>query len=264
LGYPSTWFVHPFLVSSHFVNPEFMIVNLTNRYTDIANSLICQIPLITQIQNWPEVPYPFSNLEPSQPEQNNSKSCDWTRYSILICSRAAQYLFSSQDSSSASHSGHAERWTHLWSSTQWWSQHQPPQLQPILSSAISNIAFDQTSAFPLTIHTSRANLLASIMYHTACLLLLQARPPTLQRISKMKTPTWYAVQICGLSISNDLNWSCDPVIMAALVYAGRLISYQEQKDELEDFLWGVAKVSGWQIADQIEDMLEGWRADGNL
>jgi len=220
---------------------------------------------MTQIQNWPDGLYPFSNSEPNQPEHSNSKSCDWIRSSILICSHAVQYHFSSQNSTSiVSQSGQAESWTRLWSSTQWWSRHHPPQMHPILTSGISNIVSEQTSAFPLTIHTSRANLVASIMYHTASLLLLQTRIPSLQRFSNLKTPTWYAVQVCGLSISNNPQWSCDPVIIAALVYSGRLISYQEQKDELEEFLWGIAKGSGWQIADQIEDMLDGWRADSTI
>jgi len=218
-----------------------------------------------QVQNWPDASYPFSNSERMQPEHSNNKSCDWTRSSILICSHAAEYHFSSRNSSSImSQSAQFERWTHLWSSTQWWSQHHPPQMHPILSSAISNIIFDQKTTFPLIIHTSRANLIASIMYHTASLLLLQTRIPNLRRISNLKTPTWYAVQICGLGISNNPQWSCDPVVIAALVYAGRLISYQEQKDELEQFLWGVAKGSGWQVAGQIEEMLEGWRADSTM
>ncbi|KAH8593957.1 hypothetical protein B0O99DRAFT_183972 [Bisporella sp. PMI_857] len=232
---------------------------------DLAYSLFCQTPLMTQVELWHDLSYPFLYGDSHHPEQSDSKTSEWTSHSIFICAHAARYQFSPSDSwSTMPQTEHAERWTCLWSLAQWWSHHHSPQMYPILTSAISHIASDKTSAFPIIIHTRRSNLLASIMYHTASLLLLQTKPPVLRQTPKLRTPAWYATQICGLCISNGAQWSSDPVIIAALVYAGRLISYQEQRSELEDFLLRVTNECSWRFREQIEEMLEGWRADDSI
>lgn len=42
-------------------------------------------------------------------------------------------------------------------------------------------------------------------------------------------------------MGNNAQWSYDPTILAALIYAGRLISYQEQKRELLEALQVLVK-----------------------
>lgn len=62
-------------------------------------------------------------------------------------------------------------------------------------------------------------------------------------------------------MGNNAQWSYDPTILAALIYAGRLISYQEQKKELLEALQVLVKASGWQVGGAIDEMVEWWRVD---
>lgn len=170
-----------------------------------------------------------------------SRAPEWTRRSILLCSQAAQLCFSTEISNITTVHSVTDTWTYLWSSTRGWLGSLPSSMFPIFTSPISAINSAPPYFFPLILYTSRSNMYAAIMHHTTSLLLLQSKPPTVRPSSHLKTPTWHAVQICGICMGNNAQWSYDPTILAALIYAGRLISYQEQKRELLEALQVLVK-----------------------
>ncbi len=174
----------------------------------------------------------------------------WTRQSILLCSQAAQIQFSSDMTSRLA----IERWLHLWKATRSWFESVPLPMQPIFTSPTSAISSATPSFFPIVLYSSRSSLFTAVLYHTLYALLLQSKPRSVRVLSSAKTPTWHAVQICGICIGNNASWSYDPTILAALVYASRFISYQEQKQELQEFLRTFVKVDSWFTTSIIRNM----------
>jgi hypothetical protein len=218
---------------------------------------------MTPIEKWHPVSMPFSD-DMNIMSLEQSRAPEWTRRSILLCSQAAQLCFSTEISNITTSHSATDTWTYLWSSTRGWLESLPSSMYPIFTSPISAIPSTPPYFFPLILYTSRSNMYAAIMHHTASVLLLQSKPPTVRPSSHLKTPTWHAVQICGICIGNNAQWSYDPTILAALIYAGRLISYQEQKKELLDVLRVLVKGSGWQVGGAIDEMIEWWRVDGGF
>ncbi|OBU00095.2 hypothetical protein VE01_01833 [Pseudogymnoascus verrucosus] len=230
---------------------------------DLALAIFSGSPLMTPIEKWHPVSMPFSD-DMNIMSLEQSRAPEWTRRSILLCSQAAQLCFSTEISNITTSHSATDTWTYLWSSTRGWLESLPSSMYPIFTSPISAIPSTPPYFFPLILYTSRSNMYAAIMHHTASVLLLQSKPPTVRPSSHLKTPTWHAVQICGICIGNNAQWSYDPTILAALIYAGRLISYQEQKKELLDVLRVLVKGSGWQVGGAIDEMIEWWRVDGGF
>lgn len=215
---------------------------------------------MTAVDNWEPSSATYEEIENKRSYLKSTS--EWTRHATHLCARATQVRFCPRNLSQISDSPSAHEWKNLWSSTQSWAENIPPIMQPILTSLIASIPSAPPFTFPLLLHTSRPSLYAAIMHHTTCLLLLEAKPPALRQLPHLKTPTWHAVQICGLCVGNNAHWSWDPTILAALVYSGRFISYHEQREELLEFLRLVMEGTGWKIDQEVDEMVTGWRSDG--
>ena len=102
---------------------------------------------------------------------------------------------------------------------------------------------------------------AASIHHITSVLLLQVDPFVEQQPTHIKNATWHAVRICGICIGNKAEWSYDPTILAALAFAGRFISYWEQKRELLVALQTLVKGSGWPVNSAIDKLVQQWRDD---
>lgn len=143
---------------------------------------------------------------------------------------------------------------------------------PILRSQIGSINFltsgqhlpssNLPSEFPLQIHTSRISFYFAFLNHLISLLLLISRPRNIDptTIGKCRTTTWHAVQICGLSMSNNILWSWDPVVIAALLHAGQSLSYGAQQKELLLHLRRLEETTAWKIGGEVDQLVAFWRA----
>jgi hypothetical protein len=218
---------------------------------------------MTSIEKWHPVSMPFTDNTHIM-SLEYSRTLEWTRRSILLCGQAAQLHFSAEISNITTPHWAADTWTYLWNSTRSWLENLPSSMYPIFTSPISAIPSTPPHFFPLILYTSRSNMHAAIMHHTTSVLLWQNKPPTARSSSHLRTPTWHAVQLCGICIGNNAHWSYDPTILAALTYVGRLISYQEQRKELLEFLQVMSKASGWQVGEAIDDMIEQWQLDSGV
>jgi hypothetical protein len=144
-------------------------------------------------------------------------------------------------------------------------------LLPLLSSQIGLINILKSTArpsnnnipseFPLQIHTSRVSFYSSFLQHLISLFLLVSRPRNTGRAmsTKLKTTTWHAVQICGLSISNNVLWSWDPVVVAALLHTGQYLSYGPQQTELLRHLRRMEVTTAWKFGREIGQLQDFWR-----
>jgi hypothetical protein len=178
---------------------------------------------------------------------------------LAICARVADLCFTQPLVSESV----ADSWLGLYSDIETWNLKLPSVMRPMLNSAIGSISYDEGTAksFPLIMHTSRASFYGCLLYHITCLLLLQCKPRAIRgRVTtQLKTVTWHAVQLCGLSISNNITWSWDPVSVSVILHAGQLLSYTEQQHELLVHLQQLAKLTGWRIHREIRNLAENWQ-----
>lgn len=195
------------------------------------------------------------------PSTGQGKEPEWTKQSILLCSQAARVCFSSGITADHNIRSTVDTWTNLWRSTQTWLETLPSDMHPIFLSPISTRRSIPPHYFPLVLHTSKSNMYSDVMYHTACMLLLEGKPPQIRSSWHLKSSTWHTLRICGICIGNNAEWSYDPTILAALIYAGRFISYRQQKKELVDFLRNIVQGSGWQMGIAVDEMIEQWQVD---
>ncbi|KAH9223010.1 hypothetical protein DL95DRAFT_440743 [Leptodontidium sp. 2 PMI_412] len=237
---------------------------------DLGISIIShQLPL-TNIEKW-------TNADTSS---SSSPSCGdlqvtYHDKTLLLCLNVVKFRFS-QDTS------HAEdTWTRLHTQHQSLTASHPSQSQSLLISSIGRISLSapdtSTStttplSFPFQLHTTRLSFYATLLTHLTSLLLLQCLPPRLKLklkltqtalLQSLKTETWHAVQICSLALSNRVIWSYDPVVIAALLLAGRMLSYEAQQQELIRFLRTLRVVTSWVFDAEIAELEEAWE-DGYL
>lgn len=206
---------------------------------------------------------PLSDLLSNGHDQTtlDQENSDFTRRAILLCAQAAQLCFAPNINNNTTAHPAKVTWVSLWNSTLSWTATLPPSLLPVLQTPISAISSTSPTSFPLILHTNRSNMHATVMHHITAILLLQKKPPNERSSSHIKHPTWHAVQICGICIGNNSQWSYDPTILASLIYAGRFISYWEQKKELLGILKSFSKDSGWQVCSAVDDLVERWQVD---
>jgi hypothetical protein len=112
------------------------------------------------------------------------------------------------------------------------------------------------------IFTTRISFYNSFLLHITQLLLVLCKPRNIEHgaVTKLKTAPWYAVQICGLSLSNPEIWSWDPLIVAALLFAGSFLSYSEQQLELMEHMEALREMTGWRFEQEIQGLQEFWSA----
>jgi hypothetical protein len=96
----------------------------------------------------------------------------WTLQSILLCSVAAQFQFSTDTTSRVA----TDRWLHLWESTRSWFESLPLPVHPIFRAQISAIFPATPSFFPIFLYSSRSSMYSAVLYHTIIALLLQSKP----------------------------------------------------------------------------------------
>jgi hypothetical protein len=144
-------------------------------------------------------------------------------------------------------------------------------LSPLLSSQIGSLTSSKPDSqpstanipveFPLQVHITRVSFYSSFLAHLTSIFLLNSRPSNIDRAlaNNLKTITWHAVQICGLSMSNNILWSWDPVIVAAILYAGQALSYPAQQIELLRYLRELEETTAWKFSDEVSELQELWR-----
>ena len=217
--------------------------------------------MIVNLKRWHRAVSPTS-----PPAKAGSLAVNYLHESLLLCTQVIDLAFSQLSENQAKVDG----WTPLCSQLQIVQNSQPREvLHSLLTSPIGSISFSKPvpsttslpSSFPLHIHTNRLSFYVAFVNHLTCLLLIRSKPRKVDgKAGKgLRTETWHAVQLCGLSLSNTILWNWDPVIVAALLYAGPLLSYAGQQKELLLHLVVLRKTTGWLIEEEIHRLEEFWK-----
>lgn len=226
---------------------------------DLGIAIISNLPLVSDVNRW-------HRTVSSLPDRSHTQSriVNHLQESLLLCAKVA-CLAQSRDNQAT-----FDSWMHLYSQLQTLrSSQSAEEVLPILTSPIAGLSSSKhkhwstktPADFPIQIHTSRVSFYSAFLDHLTCLLLLRSKPRKVfgRDAKSLKTTTWHAVEICGLSMSNPLFWSWDPVVVAALIPAGPTLSYAAQQKELLEHLRRLEKLTGWAIRKALQDLEDNWR-----
>lgn len=190
--------------------------------------------------------------------QHSASDC--IRQVLILCVQAFNLSTCAQSNSQST----VAIWSRISSELQTWHSSLPSEMRPIFKSGIGRInnTPGTSGAFPLSIHTSQTSLYGSILYHFTNICLLQCVPRRMKQYAaqNLGTVTWHAVQLCGLSVSNEIRWSWDPVTIVTLFQAGMLLSFEDQQVELFHHLSQLTRITGWKFERELQNLSQFWAA----
>lgn len=189
---------------------------------------------------------------------------NWAKYSMYLCSKVMllksrhEGSTTGRSSSNESDQKYSLEWESLWKQVNSWQQELPLELRPILNIPAGKISDAETQTFPTVMYTTGTAMVASLLHHFSAMVMLQIKPRVL-KLSRhnRQSAAWYAVQVCGISISNESPGAWDVAVVAAVLNAGRLLSFEGQQRELLAHVSRIQKATGWKIAGEVVE-LEAW------
>jgi hypothetical protein len=196
----------------------------------------------------PDLHYDFSQL----------KYMTSTQSALVTCAHAVQLAFSNHTHSVPI----KDAWLKLHAAAEEWQNNLDVDAQPILVIDGVKAANANFSGFPVIILTNRASFYSSFLHHLTCFLLLQIRPHYLRQTQSriLKTIPLHAVYLCGISTSNRLTWSWDPITVTTLLYAGKSLSYIKQQEGLLGHLGLLRNLTGWKMDNEIQKLSSLWKS----
>lgn len=144
-----------------------------------------------------------------------------------------------------------ERWSKVWFYVQDWYSKRPEEMKPVMDCSSPD------SSFPTILFANPAAISGNQLYHTAALLMLQARPPGLRLDPKPRSALWHARQVCGISINNHHHGAWTNAIQPLWI-AGQWMSHPSEHREILDLLERIEKESGWPTQWRADDLKEFW------
>lgn len=116
-------------------------------------------------------------------------------------------------------------WQRLLEELQIWSERRPRAFRPIKII----LGSPATNQFPKLLYAHWAAISGNQLFHTACLLMLDAKPDgtTPDGESAANSPVWHARKIVGISLTN-LHQGCLNNAIQPLWIAGKLFTHHEE------------------------------------
>lgn len=143
------------------------------------------------------------------------------------------------------------RWTELWDQLSRWSENRPKEMLPVETA--------NTSPFPSILFTHWAAISSNQLYHTACVLMLNANPRqrSLLKPSSATSVTWHIKRICGISVTNE-HEGCLNNAIQPLWIAGRLLSHSSEQALVVKTIRHIETLTGWTATWRIRDLESTW------
>ncbi len=150
----------------------------------------------------------------------------------------------------------------LWTEVQGWAQNRPTEMIEL------NFEDDGTQAghrpFPFLLFAVPCAISSNQLYHTACLLLLEMRPPSLDTrdMGLAGSALWHAHRICGISLTNS-HHGCLNNAIQPLWLAGKLLSHPTEHRLVVDLIKRIEVSTGWSGTWRLRDLRELWGYDAD-
>ncbi|KAG5948662.1 hypothetical protein E4U53_006211 [Claviceps sorghi] len=171
----------------------------------------------------------------------------------------------------------AEQWESLWQDLQLWLESRPCSMLPTTSTRASTRTratatattptatdddhpADQPHVFPSIFFPTLPAISSNQLYHTACILMLEARPPAaaaLRLAAPHSSPIWHARRVCGISYTNPHKASLINAIQPLYV-AGRLLTHPSEQLQVARLFAIIDATTGWGALWRLRDLEAAW------
>lgn len=143
-------------------------------------------------------------------------------------------------------------WLTLWRHVEEWHTLRPAEMCHVMA-----LPSTDSNPFPAIVYSNPAAISGNQTYHTASLLMLQNRPPSLRLAPKPKSALWHARQICGISMTNHHHGAWTNSIQPLWI-AGRCMSHPAEHRAILELYAKIERESGWSTKWRADDLQEFW------
>ncbi|KAH0284594.1 hypothetical protein KCU62_g8188, partial [Aureobasidium sp. EXF-3399] len=177
---------------------------------------------------------------------------NYANYSLFLCASVLNVV-SRRGSATERGSTYSAKWKALFDLLVDWVTNRPAEMRPMTSRAQET---DDEGLFPVVIYSNAAAISANQLYHTATLLMLQAKPNDL-KVRSQRSIFWHARQVIGISVSNLLHaaWTNAP---QPLYIAGKVMSSKSEHRVVLDALAEIERTTGFATQWRAQDLKEYW------
>ena len=224
---------------------------------DVCGGLITSMNTLIPMQGWaPGTTLGNHAVLFKESSDFNAHAC----YAVYLCGHvlelfagqpqlASRVSIASASSGDRSSTSCASRWTELWSYISDWQRHRPDEMLPI--------HVVETSPFPKILYSNPAAISGNQLHHTASILMLQHKPPSVTLTPKPRSIFWHARQACAISISNHHHGAWTNSIQPLWI-AGQWMSHPSEQKAILELLARIEKETGWGTKWRAEDLKEFW------
>ncbi|THZ19920.1 hypothetical protein D6C90_09653, partial [Aureobasidium pullulans] len=176
----------------------------------------------------------------------------YANYSLFLCASVLNVV-SSHDTSTERDSSYSAKWKALFDLLIDWHANRPQEMRPLTPWANER---EDEGPFPVVIYTNAAAVSANQLYHTATLLMLQAKPNDV-RVRGQRSIFWHARQAIGISVSN-LSHSAWTNALQPIYFAGKIMSSRAEHQVVLETLAEIERTTGFATQWRAQDLKEYW------
>ena len=173
---------------------------------------------------------------------------------LFLCAKALQWC---NNESGPSQVRTVEDWVQIIDELSEWYHNRPQEFHPMLELSIQ----DPGENFPVVLFSHGAGVFGNQLYHTAMLLLIQAKPRTAKLVNyqpAIMSPLWHARQICSIALNNDRRECWDLSLLASFLVAARRMTHESQHNEILNGFDRIRALTGWDIHESLCPLREEW------
>ncbi|THW84992.1 hypothetical protein D6C77_07371 [Aureobasidium pullulans] len=176
----------------------------------------------------------------------------YANYSLFLCASVLNVV-SSRDTSTERDSSYSAKWKALFDLLIDWHANRPQEMRPLTPWANER---EDEGPFPVVIYTNAAAVSANQLYHTATLLMLQAKPNDV-KVRGQRSIFWHARQAIGISVSN-LSHSAWTNALQPIYFAGKIMSSRAEHQVVLETLAEIERTTGFATQWRAQDLKEYW------
>lgn len=176
----------------------------------------------------------------------------YANYSLFLCASVLNVV-SNRGANAERGSSYTAKWKALFDLLEDWHANRPLEMCP-MAAKTSEKSHDDP--FPIVLYTNAPAVSANQLYHTATLLMLQAKPKDV-RVRGGKSIFWHARHVIGISVSNHSHGAFTNALQP-LWFAGKVMSNKAEHRVVLDLLGRIEKETGFATQWRAQDLKEYW------
>lgn len=178
----------------------------------------------------------------------------YANYSLFLCASVLNVI-SNRGGQAERGSSYTAKWKALFELLEDWHTNRPQEMRPLTPRASAN-GDNGDEPFPVVLYTNSPAVSANQLYHTATLLMLQAKPSDV-RLRGQRSIFWHARQVIGISVSNRGHGAWTNALQP-VYFAGKVMSSKIEHCIILELLSDIEKGTGFATQWRAQDLREYW------